>query len=115
VKEENGGGHGSQKGFSPATGIVSHTLASLLYYDIILFTEYLKPTSKKSSKSFKQKTCKNLPNLFWLRNPQTAGAQWSSSRLFSQDLIRFWDNKLQFWPEHLHITKSGVKIADFHV
>ncbi len=26
--------------------------------------------------------------------------------LFSQDLIRFWDNKLQFLPECLHISKK---------
>ncbi len=31
---------------------------------------------------------------------------WLGKRLFSQDFISFWDNKLQFWPERLHISKK---------
>jgi hypothetical protein len=27
-------------------------------------------------------------------------------------LLRFFDNKLQFWPERLHIPKSVVKMAN---
>jgi hypothetical protein len=56
---------------------------------------------------------KNLPNLCRAKIREKARAQSSSRRLgkglFSQDFfsIRFWDNKIQFWPERLHFLDGN--------
>ncbi len=69
---------------------------------------------------------KNLPNLFWPRNPPNRQVSVDpktqrtpnfvvfylrlGKELYSQDFIRFWDNKQQFWLSAFKFPKSGVKI-----
>jgi hypothetical protein len=66
---------------------------------------------------------KNLPNLFWPRNPPNRQGSVDpktqrtpnsvvfyfrlGKELYSQDFIRLWDNKLQFCHKRLQISKKG--------
>jgi hypothetical protein len=70
---------------------------------------------ENQAKLYRKKSAKSVPG----KNPRKGK---SSSRprlgkgLFSQDFfIRFWDTKLQFWPERLHIlNKRGQNILTVH-
>jgi hypothetical protein len=95
---------------------------------------YTQNTRNRRRENLAKLQAKNLPNLFWLRNPPNCPRSsvehsspgfktqrtpnsivfsfWLGKGLFSQDFTRFWDNKLQFWPEHLHTSKKQGKISN---
>jgi hypothetical protein len=50
---------------------------------------------------------KNLPKQFGAENPRNGLCSFEQQEaIFPRILIRFWDNKLQFWPERLHILNK---------